>query len=68
MENVIRMDRRVNEIIPSDLMTFREFADKYNMKVGYLYKLQRNGAIQRHKRGMWKISEGEVLRVLQRLR
>ncbi len=68
MENVIRMDRRVNETIPNDLMLFREFAEKYDMKVGYLYKLQRKGAIQRYKRGMWKISEGEVLRALQRLK
>lgn len=66
MNNVISMNRR--ETIPNDLMTFKEFADKYGMKVGYLYKLQRRGEIQRHKRGLWKISEKQVLNVLQRVK
>lgn len=43
------------------------FALKYDMKVGYLYKLCSKGQISRHKRGVWKISEREVLQVLQRV-
>lgn len=63
MNNVINLmkDR------PDDLISFRGFAEKYDMKVGYLYKLYRRGLISRHKRGVWKISEKEVLQALRRV-
>ncbi len=52
---------------PKDLINFKDFALKYDMKVGYLYKLCSKGQIRRYKRGVWKISESEVLQVLQRV-
>ena len=64
--NVIRLEKSKN-IIPNDLISFKGFAEKYDMKVGYLYKLCSKGQIHRHKRGVWKISESEVLQVLQRV-
>ena len=62
--NVINFSKGKIEI-PKDLISFKEFALKYDMKVGYLYKLCSKGQINRHKRGVWKISESEVLKVLQ---
>lgn len=66
MNNVINFNKSKIEI-PNDLISIKDFASKYNMKIGYLYKLHRSGKIQRHKRGVWKISESEVLKVLQRV-
>lgn len=53
---------------PKDLLSFKEFAEKHNMKISYLYKLQKAGKFERHKRGVWKISESEVLQALENLR
>lgn len=58
MNNVINFEKNKNAI-PTDLISFKDFANKYEMKVGYLYKLCRKGDICRHKRGVWKISESE---------
>lgn len=66
MNNVINLTKSKIKI-PNDLISFKDFALKYDMKVGYLYKLCRKGQISRHKRGVWKISESEVLQVLQRV-
>lgn len=52
---------------PKDLISFKDFACKYNMKKGYLYKLYSAGKFKRYKRGVWKISESEVLNVLERV-
>lgn len=64
--NVINFEKS-NKNFPEDLISFKDFALKYDMKVGYLYKLYSKGQISRHKRGVWKISESEVLKVLQRV-
>jgi len=66
--NVINFTRERLEIqTPNDLMSFKDFALKHQMKLGYLYKLREKGAIKRYKRGVWKVSESEVLKALQRL-
>ncbi len=49
---------------PNDLLSFKEFARKHSMKQGYLYKLAERKKINRYKRGIWKISESEVLNYL----
>lgn len=66
MNNVINFKKSKIEF-PEDLISFKGFADKHKMKVGYLYKLWRKGYIKRHKRGVWKISESETLIVLYKL-
>lgn len=63
MNNVINLKKSKSEN-PDDLMTFKAFADKYGTSPSYLYKLYYAGKIQRHKRGYWKISEQEALRVM----
>lgn len=66
MNNVINLKTsRIN--FPNDLISFKEFAEKHNMKIGYLYKLQKLGQFPRYKRGVWKISESEVLKVLEKV-
>lgn len=59
--NVIDINKNA---IPNDLISFKDFAEKHCMKKGYLYKLYAIGKIKRYKRGIWKISEKEVLSVL----
>lgn len=66
MNNVINLNKSKIEI-PNDLMSFKGFALKHNMNIGYLYKLFYGNKIKRYKRGVWKVSEDEVLRVLQRV-
>lgn len=63
MNNVINLNKSKIEI-PNDLMTFKDFADKYGTSPSYLYKLYYAGKINRHKRGYWKISEQETLKVM----
>lgn len=66
--NVISFTReKVDFKTPDDLMSFKDFALKHQMKLGYLYKLREKGEIKRYKRGVWKISESEVLKALQRI-
>lgn len=66
--NVIKFSReRLVIKTPDDLMSFKDFALKHQMKIGYLYKLHSKGFISRYKRGVWKISESEVLSVLGRV-
>ena len=60
MTNVIQ----IRKSTPDDLMSFREFANKYGTCTSYLYKLFYAKKIQRYKRGYWKISESEVLRAM----
>ncbi len=62
LNNVVRFNKRET---PSDLLSFKEFAQKYSMNDKYLYKLFYQGKFKRHKRGVWKISENEVLQVLE---
>ena len=51
MNNVINLKTsRIN--FPNDLISFKEFAEKHNMKIGYLYKLQKLGQFSRYKRGV----------------
>ena len=57
----------MKEKTPNDLISFKDFAQKYGMKSGYLYKLRAKGKFKRYKRGVWKISESEVLDVLARV-
>lgn len=64
--NVINLNKSKIEV-PNDLISIKDFANKYDMKIGYLYKLHSAGKIQRYKRGIWKISENETLKVLQRV-
>lgn len=61
MSNVVNINKRV---APDDLMTFKEFAQKYGTCTSYLYKLFYAGKISRHKRGYWKVSESEVLKAM----
>lgn len=63
----IRGVRRIECKTPDDLLSFKEFAEKHNMKIGYLYKLYSRGKFERHKRGVWKISESEVLNALAKV-
>lgn len=66
MNNVINFNKGKLEI-PNDLMSFKDFALKHGMNIGYLYKLYYGEKIKRYKRGIWKISESEVLNALQRV-
>ncbi len=61
MSNIVQINK--NET-PNDLMTFKEFAEKYGLCTSYLYKLFYAGKIKRHKRGYWKISENETLKAM----
>lgn len=66
--NVIKFSRsNLGLRTPDDLMSVKAFALKHDMKIGYLYKLQTKGIIKRYKRGVWKISESEVLKALGRM-
>ena len=61
MSNIVNINKKVE---PKDLITFKEFAQKYGTSKSYLYKLYYAGKIDRHKRGYWKISEVEVLNAM----
>ena len=61
--NFLRFKTKISKT-PNDLVSFKEFALKHDMKQGTLYKLAERGSILRYKRGIWKISESEVLRYL----
>lgn len=63
MNNVINLNKSKIEI-PNDLMTFKDFADKYGTSLSYLYKLYYAHKLKRYKRGYWKISEKEVLKAM----
>lgn len=63
MQNVISFRKEVKTITPDDLMSFKEFATKHSCSLKFLYRLKN---IKRYKRGIYKISENEVLQVLDR--
>lgn len=65
-DNVINFKKSKIESL-EDLISFKDFAQKHSMKVGFLYKLQKQGKFSRYKRGVWKISESEVLKVLDKV-
>ena len=67
MKNNVINFARDKKVFPQDLISFKGFAEKHDMKIGYLYKLYSRGLISRYKRGVWKISESEVLKVLERV-
>lgn len=63
MNNVIKFNK---DATPDDLITIKNFAKKYELSVSFLYKLFYKGKIKRYKRGFWKLSEKEVLKVLEK--
>lgn len=62
MQNVISFRKDV-KLTPDDLMSFKEFSEKHSCSLKFLYRLKN---IKRYKRGIYKISENEVLQVLDR--
>lgn len=61
MANVLKFQRNKT---PDDLLSFKQFILKHKMSSSFLYKFCDTYNIQRYKRGVWKISESEVLRAL----
>ena len=61
MSNIVQINKNETS---NDLMTFKEFAEKYGLCTSYLYKLFYASKIKRHKRGYWKISEKETLKAM----
>lgn len=51
---------------PNDLMTIREIEAKHGFKYSYLYKHARLGDITIYPRGVFKLSEREVLNFVER--
>ena len=47
---------------PQDLLSIKDMCAKYGFEYSYLYKWAiRKGAIKAYYRGLWKLSEQEVL-------
>lgn len=46
---------------PSDLLSIKEFSEKWGIKEGSVRKAQARGHYRRYKRGIWKISEREAM-------
>ena len=64
MNNVIQMNR---DIIPEDLMSFRQITDKYGLKYGFLYKWSvLMKALRTYDRGGIVISEKDLLNFLDK--
>lgn len=63
MQNVINFKVKRKNTTPDDLMSFKEFATKHSCSLKFLYRLKN---IKRYKRGVFKISEEEVLNELDR--
>ena len=58
MNNVIFLRKGKS---PSDLLSFKEFSEKWGIKEGSVRKAQARGHYQRYKRGIWKISDSEAI-------
>ena len=59
----------LNEELPNDLMSFKELQLKHNFDYDYLYKKSvEEGAIRLYMRGVWKLSENEVLKFAEKIK
>lgn len=65
--NVINIKRKlVIDELPNDLITISKFAAKYGTGKSYIYKLIYKRLVKPYKYGYLKLSESEVLKILNK--
>lgn len=69
MSNVVNI-KKETVLLPKDLLTYKELAEKWGFTYGYLHKISTlpNGeGVKRYKIGKFKLSESEVIEYTKRV-